>query len=100
DRCGGGLSRQDGDVNARVYGAAREERAMNRNNDDPPLGAWYDRNEFAIVIRGVSVRDRAVVTEARRWSTGLRGVAIGEEDMVGIDLSSFVAQSVIVGAHA
>jgi hypothetical protein len=73
---------------------------MNPNNDDPPLGAWYDRNEFAIVIRGVSVRDWTVVTEARRWSTGQRGVAIGEEDMVGIDLSSFVAQSVIVGAHA
>ncbi|MGH3789180.1 MAG: Fis family transcriptional regulator [Pseudonocardiaceae bacterium] len=63
-------------------------------------GAYYDRGTPAVVIQSLAVNDPAVVAESRRWSTGRRGAAVGEDGMGGIDLSMFVDQALIVGAHA
>ncbi len=69
-----------------------------KQQTDP--GAYYDRDTPAVVVRALVVNDPAVVAESRRWSTGQRGAAAGEQDMVGIDLSTFVSQALVVGAHA
>jgi hypothetical protein len=73
---------------------------MEFHTDDAPRGASYDRGTPAVVIRHVTVIDAAVVAESRRWSTGRRGAAVSEDDMVGLDLSAYVAQALTVGAHA
>ncbi len=73
---------------------------MKQHNDQAPLRACYDRATAAVVIRDLAVNDRAVVAESRRWSAGQRGPAVGEEDMADVELSTFVTQAVIVGAHA
>ncbi len=73
---------------------------MNQHTDQMSADAHYDRGVPAVVIRALAVNDPAVVAESRRWSTGQRGAAVGEEIMVGVDLSTFVAQALIVGAHA
>jgi len=69
-----------------------------KQQTDP--GAYYDTDTPAVVIRSIVVNDPAVVAESRRWSTGQRGAAVGEQDMVGIDLSTFVSQALVVRAHA
>ncbi|MPZ67197.1 MAG: Fis family transcriptional regulator [Pseudonocardiaceae bacterium] len=68
--------------------------------DDFPRGASYDRDTPAVVVHHLGVTDPAVVAESRRWSTGRRGPAVGEEGMAGVDLSGFVTQALVVGAHA
>ena len=73
---------------------------MESHTADAPRGASYDRGMRAVVIRHVTVTDAAVVAESRRWSTGRRGAAASEEDMVGFDLSAYVTQALTVGAHA
>jgi hypothetical protein len=69
-----------------------------KQQTDP--GAYYDTDTPAVVIRSIVVNNPAVVAESRRWSTGQRGAAVGEQDMVGIDLSTFVSQALVVRAHA
>ncbi|MFZ0121329.1 MAG: hypothetical protein WA731_04260 [Pseudonocardiaceae bacterium] len=69
-----------------------------KQQTDP--GAYYDSDTPAVVIRSLAVNDPAVVAESRRWSAGQRGAAVGEQDMVGVDLSTFVSQALVVGAHA
>ena len=54
----------------------------------------------SLVVEGVSVREPAVVAEARRWTTGHRGPVVAVEDMAGADLSAFVTQALVVGSHA
>ena len=73
---------------------------MESHTAGAPRGASYDRGMRAVVIRHVTVDDAAVVAESRRWSTGRRGVAVSEDDMVGCDLSAYVTQALTVGAHA
>ncbi len=73
---------------------------MKQHTDQAVSDAYYDRGAPAVVIRNLAVNDPAVVAESRRWSTGRRGATAGEEDMTGIDLSAFVSQALIVGAHA
>jgi hypothetical protein len=73
---------------------------MKQDTEKASLGAYYDRDTPAVVVRTLAVNDPAVVAESRRWSTGQRGAAVGERDMVGIDLSTFVSQALVVGAHA
>lgn len=70
------------------------------NQHSGPDGAYYDRGAPAVVVRHLAVTDPAVVAESRRWSSGQRGVAVGEDGMAGVDLSTFVSQSLIIGAHA
>lgn len=73
---------------------------MKQPTDQVSPGAYYDRGTPAVVIQNLAVNDPAVVAESRRWSTGQRGAAVGEEGMVSVDLSTFVDQALIVGAHA
>ncbi|WP_285600512.1 Fis family transcriptional regulator [Kineosporia sp. NBRC 101731] len=54
----------------------------------------------SVIIRELTVTDPAVVTEALRWSTGRRGEAITASEMTGADLSRFVNQALLIGAHA
>lgn len=68
--------------------------------DNVSRGASYDRDTPAVVVHHLAVTDPAVVAEARRWSTGRRGPAVGEEGMAGVGLSAFVTQALVVGAHA
>ena len=42
----------------------------------------------SLVVEGMSVREPAVVAEARRWTTGHRGPVVAVEDMSGADLSA------------
>ena len=63
-------------------------------------GAFYDRGTPAVVVHDLAVSDPAVVAESRRWVTGQRGAAVGEREMDGVDLSVFVTQALVVGAHA
>ena len=41
-----------------------------------------------------------MVTEALRWSGGRRGEAVSSARMSGSDLTAFVAESLVIGAHA
>jgi len=54
----------------------------------------------SLVVEGMSVREPAVVAEARRWTAGHRGPVVAVEDMSGTDLSAFVTQALVVGSHA
>ena len=67
---------------------------------DDAAAAIYDPVQPALVVRNVSVADPVVCLEALRWSSGLRGPAVGGEAMAGIDLSVFVTQALTVGARA
>lgn len=60
----------------------------------------YDRHIPAVVIRELAISEPAVLAESRRWSTGRRGAAVGEDEMTGVDLTPFATQAFIVGAHA
>lgn len=73
---------------------------MTQHTDQALSGAYYDRDTPAIIVRNLTVNDPAVVAESRRWSTDRRGTAVGERDMVGTNLSAFVSQALVVGAHA
>lgn len=73
---------------------------MEAHTDDAARTASYDRDTPAVVIHHLAVADQAVVAESRRWHTGRRGAAAGEDEMTGVDLSAFVTQALVVGAHA
>lgn len=60
----------------------------------------FDPSGPTVVVEHLAVRDPAVVAEARRWSTGHRGVAVGTDEMTGADLTAFVTQAMVVGSHA
>jgi hypothetical protein len=66
----------------------------------PMCGATYDANTPAVVINGLYATDPAVVSEALRWSTGRRDEAVPADEMVGADLTAFVTQAMVIGAHA
>ncbi|MQA77056.1 MAG: Fis family transcriptional regulator [Streptosporangiales bacterium] len=54
----------------------------------------------AVRVERLTISDHAVVAEARRWSTGQRGAEAGSDKLASADLSAFVTQAVVVGAHA
>jgi len=61
-------------------------------------------SEFGPVLRTVlvielSVSNREVLDEARRWATGERGEAGPLTDLVGVDLSPFVREAIMTGVH-
>ncbi|EWT03343.1 Fis family transcriptional regulator [Intrasporangium oryzae NRRL B-24470] len=62
--------------------------------------ASFDPVAGAVVITDLTVADKAVATEALRWSTGRRGSAVPAQQMVGVDLGGFVTQALAVGAQA
>ncbi|MBK8468231.1 MAG: hypothetical protein IPL45_00080 [Actinomycetales bacterium] len=65
-----------------------------------PVAARFDPKAGAVVITDLRVTDQTVATEALRWSSGRRGVAVRAEEMVGVDLGGFVTQALTVGAYA
>lgn len=64
------------------------------------MTAHFDPSRPSVVIDSVEITDPAVLAEARRWATGRRGPAVSAEVLVGSDLTAFVDQAVVVGAHA
>lgn len=67
------------------------------NNNHAHLNEVND----AVVIENVTVRDKDVAHEARRWTTGERGPIIDDPDKLATaDLSDFVIEAVKIGAHA
>ncbi|MGO9035111.1 hypothetical protein [Mycobacterium sp.] len=63
--------------------------------------AHLDKANDAVVIENLTVRDKDVAREARRWTTGERGPIVDDVDkLAGADLSEFVAEAVKIGAHA
>ncbi len=62
--------------------------------------ASYDATLPAVVVVGLTVRDPALVTEALRWSSGRRDEAVTSQEMAGADLTAFVTQALVIGAHA
>lgn len=64
------------------------------------MPAHFDDAGPTVVIDHLDLRDPAVVTEARRWSTGRRGDALPAADMAGADVTAFAVQAFSVGAHA
>lgn len=73
---------------------------MEAHIDGAASSASYDRDTPAVVIHHLTVTDRAVVAESRHWRTGRRGAAVGEDDLADVDLSAFVTQALVIGAHA
>lgn len=65
-----------------------------------PRAASFDPSRPAVVIEHLDLTDTEVVSEARRWSTGLRGATVPVEEMGEADLSAFVIQAMAVGARA
>jgi hypothetical protein len=64
-------------------------------------GAQFDDNSGAIVIKHLSVRDKDVTREACRWTSGERGPAVDDPNvLVEADLSEFIVEAVKIGAHA
>lgn len=70
------------------------------SNEDPTHGAHFDADAPAIVVTQLTIADLAVVSEARRWSTGSRGETVDVSAMAGADLTAFVTQALQVGAGA
>jgi hypothetical protein len=60
----------------------------------------FDPSGPSLVINSLIVEDAAVIAEARLWSQGRRGPAVTTEELVTADLSNYVVQALVVGAHA
>lgn len=55
----------------------------------------------ALVVEHLTVRDKDVIREAQRWTTGERGPVVDDADqLAAADLSEFVSEAVKIGAHA
>lgn len=63
--------------------------------------AHFDETAEAVVIEQVTIDDREVVREARRWTSGRRGPLVEDHDaLTGADLTSYVTEVMRIGAHA
>jgi hypothetical protein len=63
--------------------------------------AQFHDTGSAVVIQHLIVHDKDVACEARRWTSGERGPAIEDPDVLAdADLSEFVTEAVKIGAHA
>ena len=60
----------------------------------------YNRTVPALVVNNLTIDDPSVVSESRRWSSGIRGPAVSEDTCAGVDFSTFITQAVTVGARA
>ena len=64
-------------------------------------GVSLDPTGRTLKIDDLLLDDRAVVDEARRWTTGPRGPVVDDVDVLaGADLSVFVTEAMIIGCHA
>jgi hypothetical protein len=63
--------------------------------------AHFDPANDAVVIEHLTVRDKDVVREAQRWTSGERGPVVDDTDaLAAAELSEFVSEAVKIGAHA
>lgn len=63
--------------------------------------ARLDADHTAVVINHLTVRDKDVVREAQRWTTGERGAVVDDPAVLDTaELSAFVSEAVKIGAHA
>ena len=63
--------------------------------------AHFDDFLTGITIDHLTVRDKDVAHEAQRWTTGGRGPVVDDPDVLAdADLSEFVGEAVMIGAHA
>lgn len=68
---------------------------------NPKAPAHFDDEAATVVIEGVTLRDKDVVREAQRWTTGERGSIV--EDLATLadaDLGEFVTKAITIGSHA
>src|SRR4051812_27301209 len=63
--------------------------------------AHLDEDTTALVVEHLIVRDKDVIREAQRWTTGERGPVVDDSQVLAAaDLSGFVSEAVKIGAHA
>jgi hypothetical protein len=63
--------------------------------------AHFDNDASAVVIERLTIHDREVVREARRWVSGERGPLVKNLDaFASADLANYVTEAVRIGAHA
>lgn len=63
--------------------------------------AHLDDDATALVVEHLTVRDKDVIREAQRWTTGERGPVVDDPRVLTTaDLSEFVCEAVKIGAHA
>lgn len=68
---------------------------------EPKAPAHFDELAAAVVIEGVTLRDKDVVREAQRRTTGERGPIVEDQaTLVEADLEDFVAKAITIGSHA
>lgn len=74
---------------------------MNDNSANPKRAARFTNNASALEIVGLTLDDREVIQEARRWTQGERGpVADSAETLASADLTRFVTEAIGLGARA
>jgi vacuolar-type H+-ATPase subunit E/Vma4 len=63
--------------------------------------AHLDDDATALVVEHLTVRDKDVIREAQRWTTGERGPVVDDaQALAAADLCEFVSEAVKIGAHA
>lgn len=69
--------------------------------DSSQCTARFTDDLAAVLIEHLTIRDRDVVREAQRWTTGERGPAVADsEALTSANLTSFAAEALRLGAHA
>lgn len=68
---------------------------------DTHRAAYLDEDATTLVVEHLTVRDKDVIREAQRWTTGERGPVVDDTQVLATaDLSEFVSEAVKIGAHA
>ena len=66
----------------------------------PAPSVRFDCSGPAVVIDNLTVADPVVIAEARCWASGQRGPIVDAKELATADLSNYVVQALMVGAHA
>lgn len=63
--------------------------------------AHFNEDLNAVEVERLTVRDKDVVREAQRWTSGERGHVVDDDAaLAGADLSAFVTEAIKIGSHA
>lgn len=74
---------------------------MDARNAAHGFGARFNADTDAVVIEHLELQDAEVVTEAKHWTTGVRGACCEEyEELAAADLSRFAREALSLGAKA
>lgn len=64
-------------------------------------GARFDETGSALIVENLCIDDAAVIREAQRWTTGVRGEAVADTDeLAGADVTNFATEALMLGARA